>query len=141
MKETRNQLMAVMVFAVLVAIGAVVLYETGIMESGLFEEHKNSEFILTALMELITLGGVFIALRLFKFQKVHQDLITNKEHALFRWGILRLALLLIPMVANTYFYYMFMNTTFGYMAIIQLLCLPFVFPTMSRCQAEVESGE
>ena len=130
-----------MVFAVLVAIGAVVLYETGIMESGLFEEHKNSEFILTALMELITLGGVFIALRLFKFQKVHQDLITNKEHALFRWGILRLALLLIPMVANTYFYYMFMNTTFGYMAIIQLLCLPFVFPTMSRCQAEVESGE
>lgn len=141
MKETRNQLMAVMVFAVLVAIGAVVLYETDIMESGLFEEHKNSEFILTALMELITLGGVFIALRLFKFQKVHQDLITNKEHALFRWGILRLALLLIPMVANTYFYYMFMNTTFGYMAIIQLLCLPFVFPTMSRCQAEVESGE
>lgn len=141
MKETRNQLMAVMVFAVLVAIGAVVLYETGIMESGLFEEHKNSEFILTALMELITLGGVFIALRLFKFQKVHQDLITNKEHALFRWGILRLALLLIPMVANTYFYYMFMNTTFGYMAIIQLLCLPFVLPTMSRCQAEVESGE
>ena len=141
MKETRNQLMAVMVFAVLVAIGAVVLYETGIMESGLFEEHKNSEFILTALMELITLGGVFIALRLFKFQKAHQDLITNKEHALFRWGILRLALLLIPMVANTYFYYMFMNTTFGYMAIIQLLCLPFVFPTMSRCQAEVESGE
>ena len=141
MKETRNQLMAVMVFAVLVAIGAVVLYETGIMDSGLFEEHKNSEFILTALMELITLGGVFIALRLFKFQKVHQDLITNKEHALFRWGILRLALLLIPMVANTYFYYMFMNTTFGYMAIIQLLCLPFVFPTMSRCQAEVESGE
>ena len=141
MKETRNQLMAVMVFAVLVAIGAVVLYETGIMESGLFEEHKNSEFILTALMELITLGGVFIALRLFKFQKVHQDLLTNKEHALFRWGILRLALLLIPMVANTYFYYMFMNTTFGYMAIIQLLCLPFVFPTMSRCQAEVESGE
>lgn len=141
MKETRNQLMAVMVFAVLVAIGAVVLYESGIMESGLFEEHKNSEFILTALMELITLGGVFIALRLFKFQKVHQDLITNKEHALFRWGILRLALLLIPMVANTYFYYMFMNTTFGYMAIIQLLCLPFVFPTMSRCQAEVESGE
>ena len=92
-------------------------------------------------MELLTLGGVFLALRLFKFPKVHQDLVTKKEHALFKWGILRLALLLIPMVANTYLYYMFMNTTFGYMAIIQLLCLPFVFPTMSRCQSEVESEE
>ncbi|SHK74887.1 hypothetical protein [Xylanibacter ruminicola] len=141
MKETRNQLMAVFIFALLFAIGAVVLYETGFMESGLFVEQKNSEFLLTALMELLTLGGVFLALRLFKFPKVHQDLVTKKEHALFKWGILRLALLLIPMVANTYLYYMFMNTTFGYMAIIQLLCLPFVFPTMSRCQSEVESEE
>lgn len=141
MKETRNQLMAVFIFALLFAIGAVVLYETGLMESGLFVEQKNSEFLLTALMELLTLGGVFLALRLFKFPKVHQDLVTKKEHALFKWGILRLALLLIPMVANTYLYYMFMNTTFGYMAIIQLLCLPFVFPTMSRCQSEVESEE
>ena len=141
MKETRNQLMAVLVFALLFAVGAVVLYETGIMESGLFVEHKNSEFILTALMELLTLGGVFMALRLFKFQKVHHDLVKNKEHALFRWGILRLPLLLVPMVANTYLYYMFMNTTFGYMAIIQLLCLPFVFPSMSRCQSEVEPDE
>ena len=141
MKETRNQLMAVLVFALLFALGAVVLYETGILESGLFVEHKNSEFILTALMELLTLGGVFMALRLFKLQKVHHDLVTNKEHALFRWGILRLALLLVPMVANTYLYYMFMNTTFGYMAIIQLLCLPFVFPSMSRCQSEVETDE
>ena len=141
MKETRNQLRAVFIFALLFAIGAVVLYETGFMESGLFVEQKNSEFLLTALMELLTLGGVFLALRLFKFPKVHQDLVTKKEHALFKWGILRLALLLIPMVANTYLYYMFMNTTFGYMAIIQLLCLPFVFPTMSRCQSEVESEE
>ena len=141
MKETRNQLMSVLVFAVLFAVGVVVVYETGIMEPGLFVEHKNSEFVLTALMELLTLGGVFMALRLFRFQKVRHDLVTNKEHALFRWGILRLGLLLIPMVANTYLYYMFMNTTFGYMAIIQLLCLPFVFPSMSRCQSEVESDE
>jgi hypothetical protein len=34
-----------------------------------------------------------------------------------------------------------MNTTFGYMAIIGLLCLPFVFPTMSRCEAEVEDDK
>jgi len=139
MKETRNQLMAFFVFAIVFALAAVVAYETGFMEPGLFAERKISEFIFVSLMELLTLGGVFLALRLFKFNKVHDDLVAKKEHALFKWGLLRLALILIPMVGNTYLYYMFMNTTFGYLAIIQLLSLPFVYPSLSRCKSEVEA--
>lgn len=139
MKETKNQLMAFFVFAIVFALAAVVAYETGFMEPGLFAERKISEFIFVSLMELLTLGGVFLALRLFKFDKVHDDLVAKKEHALFKWGLLRLALILIPMVGNTYLYYMFMNTTFGYLAIIQLLSLPFVYPSMSRCKSEVEA--
>jgi len=139
MKETRNQLMAFFVFAIVFALAAVVAYETGFMEPGLFAERKISEFIFVSLMELLTLGGVFLALRLFKFDKVHDDLVAKKEHALFKWGLLRLALILIPMVGNTYLYYMFMNTTFGYLAIIQLLSLPFVYPSLSRCKSEVEA--
>ena len=90
MKETRNQLMAFFVFAIVFALAAVVAYETGFMESGLFAERKTSEFIFVSLMELLTLGGVFLALRLFKFNKVHDDLVAKKEHALFKWGLLRL---------------------------------------------------
>lgn len=131
--------MAFFVFAIVFALAAVVAYETGFMEPGLFAERKISEFIFVSLMELLTLGGVFLALRLFKFNKVHDDLVAKKEHALFKWGLLRLALILIPMVGNTYLYYMFMNTTFGYLAIIQLLSLPFVYPSLSRCKSEVEA--
>lgn len=131
--------MAFFVFAIVFALAAVVAYETGFVESGLFAERKTSEFIFVSLMELLTLGGVFLALRLFKFDKVHDELVAKKEHALFKWGLLRLALILIPMVGNTYLYYMFMNTTFGYLAIIQLLSLPFVYPSMSRCKSEVET--
>lgn len=131
--------MAFFVFAIVFALAAVVAYETGFVESGLFAERKTSEFIFVSLMELLTLGGVFLALRLFKFDKVHDELVAKKEHALFKWGLLRLALILIPMVGNTYLYYMFMNTTFGYLAIIQLLSLPFVYPSMSRCKSEVEA--
>jgi hypothetical protein len=29
-----------------------------------------------------------------------------------------------------------MNTTFGYLGIMLLLCLPFVFPSVGRCLAE-----
>ena len=139
MKQARDLLMTILVVAVVIALVLVVFYESDLFESGSLAEEKNIEFLLTVIMELMTLGGVYLALRLFKFGRVHADLITMKEYALRKWGALRLLLLVVPMVANTLLYYMFMNTTFGYMAIIQLLCLPFVFPTMGRCLSEVES--
>ena len=43
------------------------------------------------------------------------------------------------MPLNTVLYYLFMNTTFGYMAIILAICLPFVYPSEARCEAETES--
>ena len=141
MKETRNHLMAIMVFAVVFALGVVALFETDTMTAGLYAGETQSEFFWTAFMELLTLGCVFFGLRLFKFKKVHDDLVSRKHMALSAWGALRLIMLLAPMVANTYLYYLFMNTTFGYMAIIGLLCIPFVFPTLSRCEAEVEDDK
>lgn len=66
---------------------------------------------------------------------------TKKEPAMLKWGMLRLLILEAPMVSNTYLYYIYMNTTFGYLAIILLLCLPFVFPTLNRCIAETTAEE
>ena len=44
------------------------------------------------------------------------------------------------MVANTFLYYIYMNVAFGYMAIILLLSLYFVLPTMARCEVEINDG-
>ena len=52
--------------------------------------------------------------------------------AMLRWGTVRLAMLCVPMVLNTWLYYQFMNVAFGYMAIIGLLSLAFVYPTRTR---------
>jgi len=79
-----------------------------------------------------------LALKLFRFRKVHNDLITRKAPALRCWGLVRLGLLAILLVANTLLYYIYMNTAFGYMALIILVCLPFVYPSMGRCVAETE---
>ena len=49
-------------------------------------------------------------------------------------------MLTVPMVVNTLLYYLFMNVAFGYLAIILALCIFFVFPSMSRCEAEVGMG-
>ena len=128
--------MAVFTLLLAVMIGFIVLYESGVLESGVLTDSKQTEFLAMTGMELTSLAGAFLGLRLFKFQKIHDELVTKKEPALLKWGMLRLLILEVPMVSNTYLYYMYMNTTFGYLAIILLLCLPFVFPTQSRCIAE-----
>lgn len=128
--------MSVFTLLLAVTVGIIVLYESEVLESGVLTDSKQTEFLAMTGMELTSLAGAFLGLRLFKFQKIHDELLTQKEPALLRWGMLRLLILEVPMVSNTYLYYMYMNTTFGYLAIILLLCLPFVFPSQSRCIAE-----
>ena len=138
MKETRNLLMTLFCIPIGYVVAVAIVFETNIFESGIYADDKNVEFMMTAVMELLTLGTVFLALRLFKFNKVHDDLVARKYAALKKWGLLRLLMLGLPMMYNTYLYYMFMNTTFGYMTIIQMLCMPFMYPSKSRCEAEGE---
>lgn len=139
MKETKKQLMAIYVAYIVLALVIVCLYETNVLEAGLLATDKQSEFLLTFLMELLTLGCAFMALRLFKYEKIHQELITGKAVALRKWGVIRLLILLIPLLADTLLYYLYMNPTFGYLGIILALCLPFVYPSMNRCEAETEA--
>ena len=139
MKETKNQLMSVFVSGTVLPLMIVCIYETEVVVPGLLATDKQSEFLLTFLMELMTLGCAFLALRLFKFEKIHQELITGKAVALRKWGVIRLVMLLFPLWADTLLYYLYMNTTFGYLGIILVLCLPFVYPSESRCEAETEA--
>ena len=139
MKETKNLLMGVFVAGIVLPLIIVCLYETEVVVPGLLAMDKQSEFLLTFLMELMTLGCAFLALRLFKFEKIHQELISGKAVALRNWGVIRLVMLLLPLWADTLLYYLYMNTTFGYLGIILVLCLPFVYPSESRCEAETEA--
>ena len=139
MKETKNLLMGVFVAGIVWPLMIVCIYETEVVVPGLLATDKQSEFLLTFLMELMTLGCAFLALRLFKFEKIHQELISGKAVALRKWGVIRLVMLLFPLWADTLLYYIYMNTTFGYLGIILVLCLPFVYPSLSRCEAETEA--
>jgi hypothetical protein len=69
-------------------------------------------------------------------QQLSATLQERHEEALLKWGVLRLSMLEVPLILNTICYYLFLNTSFGYMAIILLLCLPFVFPSRERCNSE-----
>ena len=45
-------------------------------------------------------------------------------------------MILLPMLANVVFYYLFMNVAFGYMGIILFLSACFILPTKARCEDE-----
>lgn len=141
MKKVSKQLLFIFVLLITVALAIVVLYECGVMESGVLADSKQTEFVAMTVMELTSLLSAFLGLRLFKFPKIHESLVTRKAPAMLTWGTLRLLVLEVPMVVNTYLYYIYMNTTFGYLAIILLLTLPFVVPTVSRCIAETTDEE
>lgn len=141
MEKVSKQLMLVYMLLVAVALVIVILYETDVLEAGVLANSKQTEFLAMTCMELASLAAAFLGLRLFKFRKIHEELVTKKEPAMLKWGMLRLLILEAPIVSNTYLYYIYMNTTFGYLAIILLLCLPFVFPTLNRCIAETTEEE
>lgn len=141
MKRTQCILMGFFITTIVVVVALVVLFETDVIASGLLAGDNQTEFVFTTMMELITLGFAFLSLRLFKFGAIRADLFVRKETALQKWGVLRLMLIQGPLWFNTLLYYLYMSPTFGYLAIILALCLPFVYPSMSRCIADTTEEE
>lgn len=130
--------------AFLLAAGA--LYVAGDFlqcDMSVFEDaSKGVRFVVSTLMILITIALLPLSLRLFRFRPVRLDLLSRKEAALKRWGFLRICCLGTLLVVNTFLYYAFgFETTCGYLAVVVLLCMPFVVPTLSRCQAETSNEE
>ena len=73
-----------------------------------------------------------MALRLFKTMNVEKRLEEGNIKVFRKWGLVRILMITLPLVLNTLLYYSFMNTTFGYMALILIICLPFIFPAARK---------
>ncbi len=109
-----------------------VLFELDILPSGTLTGMPQEEFLATIVMELVTLVAIPVALRLFKTKNVEQSVEQGDEAAFRKWSIMRILLVTEPLLINTLCYYLFMNTTFGYMALIQLICIPFIYPASQK---------
>lgn len=131
---------------VLICLCIIILYENDLLLSGSWHDNKIDEYYVAIVMELVTICLIPLSLRLFKFRSVKQDLQTSEGLMLRKWGSVRLLMLTLPMMVNCWLYYQFMNVAFGYMGIIGLLSLCFVYPSKARCSQEVaeasaEKGE
>ena len=141
MLKTKAILKAILWGALSFSFLLILAYELGWLEEGAFAGKARSEYVCSVVMELEALIGIPLALRLFKWKRIERDLQQGKEKALLKWGMLRMLMLCLPMVADTALYYFFMSPAFGYLAIIHAICLMFVYPSTDRCFAETESKE
>lgn len=141
MKETRRKLTILYATPIAIAVALAVAFETDIAEVGLLQDEGQTEFVVATAMELLTLIAIPMALRLFKCATVAHSLTTEGTAGLSRWGTMRIAMLGVPLVLNTLLYYMYMATPFGYMAIILLISMAFIYPSAGRCKAETEGEE
>ena len=137
------QLLLQLVFWVPVAVAllTVGLGEVDILPVGVLAGDQEAEFILASIMEVLTIVAIPLALKLFKLKPIAARLApATGVSALRLWGVVRLLLLCVPMVINIVSYYLFMWVGFAYLAIILLLSLFFVYPSLSRCYNETGSS-
>lgn len=141
MKKTRNILVVIYSLMLLAAAaiyicGDYLEVDMAVLTS---DTDKQTGYIVQMVMILLTLSLVPLALRLFKFKQIHASLLVSPATALLKWGIVRILVLGLLLVTNTLLYYIYgFEPSFGYLAVMILLTMPFVVPTMSRCKAETE---
>lgn len=138
MNKTRDFLSVLFTLICVVALGLYIGGEFLGMDIAVFSDMSDEKrFVLQTVSILLSLAVVPLSLKLFSMQKVKADLLERKASALKKWGTLRLLMLGVILVGNTLLYYMLgYEPAFGYLAIITALVLPFVVPTMKRCEAE-----
>lgn len=132
MKKTVNILRTLFIASVGIAVVVAALYELDILPSGVLADRPQDEFLCTIAMELVTIVFIPIALRLFKTKDVDRRLDEGDIKTFKTWSIVRILMITVPLLMNTLLYYIFMSTAFGYMALILLICLPFIYPATKK---------
>ncbi len=140
MNNSRKLLLVEFWISLFICFCTIILFENALLPSGGWVDNKVQEYYVAIVMELLTITLIPLSLRLFKFGFVKRQLSSSPTHALGTWGSMRLCMLILPMMVNCWLYYMFVNVTFGYMGIIGVLCLCFVYPSKDRCQMEISDN-
>ena len=116
------------------------IFEMGMIDAGGHVGRPEEVFVVSILMELVTIGLIPLALYLFHIKAVQRILkpangLLSTKARLF--GSLRIIMLGVPMVVNTVCYYLYgFNVRFGYLAIILFLASCFIYPSRGKCEKE-----
>ena len=99
---------------------------------GLFADDKQFEFVYQSFMILLTLGGIYVVLRLFKFEGIKKRIQEHQLTAYSRWSLIRMLVLEGIAILNIGGYFLFVNSSFVYLWLIIMLSFSFLYPTRER---------
>ena len=133
-----NRLKVLFWASIAVSLVLVLLFETNVLLPGALADEVSVQFVVVTLFELLTICCIPLAVRMFRFKKIRGDI--KKGHYM-KWAFLRLSLLALLLVCNTLLYYIYMNVAFGYLAIIVLISMIFIYPSESRMKSETTIEE
>lgn len=141
MKKTRNILMTL--YCLLLIIPAVIYICGDFFEVDMAvftsETDKPINYVIQMIMIMLVLTLLPLSLYMFKFKYIHSSLIATPVATLLKWGTIRILVLGFLLLSNTILYYIYgFEPAFGYLAVMVMLAMPFIWPTMSRCKAETE---
>lgn len=136
--NTQNLLKVIFGCMIGCSLIVAVLFEGNFLPSGILVGISQQEFFCTLFMELLTIYMIPLALRLIRSGS---KTVMRDQDALYIWyrkrAVLRVMMMGLPLFVNTLLYYLFMNVTFGYMALILLICMFFIIPTQARYLKEM----
>lgn len=99
---------------------------------GLFADDKQFEFVYQSFMILLTLGGIYVVLRFFKFEGIKKRIQEHQLTAYSRWSLIRMLVLEGIAILNIGGYFLFVNSSFVYLWLIIMLSFSFLYPTRER---------
>lgn len=133
MKEKIKLLRIIYILYILLTVAFAAVVEFLLMdEAGGSVIDSQGQFIFQMVAVFLTLGGIYGALRLFKFKTVKEEIERGSVRHYFTWSLVRLALLELPALFNIVSYHLFVESSFVYLFYMVLIAFVFVFPSEQR---------
>ena len=121
-----------------------ILFETGVLEEGIYAGDAQMEYIFQSVCILLTICLIPLALRLFNLNLVKRIKELPLQEALksYRiWSDVRMSLLFAPVMLGLTFYYLTLNTTGLFCACMALIASLFCVPSTNRIINELDLPE
>ncbi len=121
-----------------------ILFETGVLEEGIYAGDAQMEYIFQSVCILLTICLIPLALRLFNLNLVKRIKELPLQEALksYRiWNDVRMSLLFAPVMLGLTFYYLTLNTTGLFCACMALIASLFCVPSTNRIINELDLPE
>lgn len=129
--------------AIALAVLLTLLFETDVVACGGLHSSVGDvvEFVVVTAVQLLTIVLIPTLLKLLQFGFVKRYLHADTQLAERRLAMLthmRMLTMSGLLLLNTLLYYMFLAVSLGYMALVVLLCMAFVYPSEKRFESELE---